>query len=245
MTTSTPRRTRTPWSCTEWPPTMAATRTSECSPSFFTSSSICSASSRVGAMMSARGPSSPTRSRMRAGSPRMYSTMGMTNAAVLPEPVSAMPMMSRLRCPIGMACIWIGVGFSYPASRIARIRRSSMLLSAHDRMGLAARPPLIRMSWSSRKMRQSRSDISAGVFSDQCRASSPSPARDTFSSMRRSASRICASSRSCSASRSRRSAPLISPSARASCASSCRRLSSSASMKRDDSRCVRMSMPAR
>lgn len=35
---------------------------------------------------------------------------GIKKAAVLPLPVSATPMMSRFCKPIGMACLWIGVG---------------------------------------------------------------------------------------------------------------------------------------
>lgn len=35
---------------------------------------------------------------------------GMRNAAVFPLPVSATPMISRFCRPIGMACLWMGVG---------------------------------------------------------------------------------------------------------------------------------------
>ena len=34
----------------------------------------------------------------------------MRKAAVLPDPVSATPMMSRFCKPIGIACRWMGVG---------------------------------------------------------------------------------------------------------------------------------------
>lgn len=60
-------------------------------------------------MIRARGPCSATLSRMPASSERMYAIIGMPNAAVLPEPVSAMPMMSRRSMPIGIA-FWRGRG---------------------------------------------------------------------------------------------------------------------------------------
>src|SRR5690625_6089410 len=77
-----------------------------------TDSSICSASSRVGVTIRARGerclrlswlPLSPLR-------------IGRTKAAVLPVPVCAHPMTSRAVVATGMACAWIGVGEVYPVS---------------------------------------------------------------------------------------------------------------------------------
>ena len=41
-----------------------------------------------------------------------YSTIGRPNAAVLPEPVWAWPMRSRPSSIGGIACSWIGLGFS-------------------------------------------------------------------------------------------------------------------------------------
>jgi hypothetical protein len=80
--------------------------------SLCSTSSICTASSRVGARISARvviGLARPDSSAMPA-------RIGKPNAAVLPEPVWAMPMMSR-RCSCGgMAFAWIGVGVSNPAA---------------------------------------------------------------------------------------------------------------------------------
>jgi hypothetical protein len=38
-------------------------------------------------------------------------------AAVFPEPVSAMPMISFLANPMGIACLWMGEGFSYPEDK--------------------------------------------------------------------------------------------------------------------------------
>lgn len=61
---------------------------------------ICCTSSRVGAMMSAMGPS-PSRS---SAWSRMCRNMGSTNASVLPLPVLAMPMQSRPLMMMGNAC---------------------------------------------------------------------------------------------------------------------------------------------
>lgn len=40
----------------------------------------------------------------------IQTSSGIRKAAVLPLPVSATPMMSRFCKPIGMACLWMGVG---------------------------------------------------------------------------------------------------------------------------------------
>jgi hypothetical protein len=40
------------------------------------------------------------------------STIGSPNAAVLPDPVCAWPMMSPPASSGGIACSWIGLGFS-------------------------------------------------------------------------------------------------------------------------------------
>ena len=63
--------------------------------------STWSASSRVGAMMSARTA--------RRGPGKRRSRMGSTNAAVLPVPVWARPMTSLPSRTGGMACFWMGV----------------------------------------------------------------------------------------------------------------------------------------
>lgn len=99
------------------------------------------------------GPSSPARSRIERGTPRMYSIMGITKAAVLPLPVSAMPITSRRFWPTGMACRWIGVGLSYPSSSIAFITCGITDDSLHDRSGLAARPPCARETGCTREPR--------------------------------------------------------------------------------------------
>ena len=69
-------------------------------------SAICSANSRVGANTSARSPF------LLWGLWWRRSTMGNTNAAVLPVPVAAQPMMSLPWRAWGMVCAWMGVGFS-------------------------------------------------------------------------------------------------------------------------------------
>eukprot|EP00001_Collodictyon_triciliatum_P109568 19238_3 len=48
----------------------------------------------------------------------MIWSIGIRNAAVLPEPVSAIPMRSRFCTPMGIHCI-IGKGFLYPALSMA------------------------------------------------------------------------------------------------------------------------------
>ena len=67
-------------------------------------SATCAASSRVGSNISDRG----MRARLRP-SARM-SIIGSTKLAVLPVPVCAMPMMSRIISTLGIADAWIGVG---------------------------------------------------------------------------------------------------------------------------------------
>ncbi len=63
---------------------------------------ICSASSRVGARISARTP--------RPGWVARRCRMGSMKAAVLPVPVWARPIRSRPARTGGMACCWMGVG---------------------------------------------------------------------------------------------------------------------------------------
>ena len=50
---------------------------------------------------------------VRLGPPSSRSMIGITNAAVLPVPVIARPMMSRPFSASGTACAWIGVGRWY------------------------------------------------------------------------------------------------------------------------------------
>jgi hypothetical protein len=60
-------------------------------------------SSRVGVRTSAWTSGTP-------GS--TYSIIGRPNAAVLPDPVWAWPITSRPASMWGMACSWMGLGFS-------------------------------------------------------------------------------------------------------------------------------------
>ena len=62
--------------------------------------------------MTAKGPSVATSSVI-TGCFMMYTSMGSTKAAVLPDPVSATPMTSRCCRPMGMAAIWMGEGLMY------------------------------------------------------------------------------------------------------------------------------------
>jgi len=45
----------------------------------------------------------------------IFCNIGIANAAVLPVPVCALPIISFLERSKGMACSWIGVGNSYPS----------------------------------------------------------------------------------------------------------------------------------
>src|SRR5690606_36490156 len=49
----------------------------------------------------------------------MRDRIGKAKAAVLPEPVCAMPRMSRPASCAGMACSWIGLGTTRPAAWVA------------------------------------------------------------------------------------------------------------------------------
>ena len=84
------------------PPNVPQTETGCPSASFWSSTTICWTSSRVGARMIAWGP------RPRASS---ISMSGMPNAAVLPVPVLAWPMTSRPSSALGMKAAWMGVGW--------------------------------------------------------------------------------------------------------------------------------------
>ncbi len=53
--------------------------------------------------------------------------MGTRNAAVFPDPVGAQAKISLFLSIKGIACIWIGVGTSYPLVRIFVISSSFML----------------------------------------------------------------------------------------------------------------------
>uniref|UniRef100_A0A147BU69 Putative secreted protein n=1 Tax=Ixodes ricinus TaxID=34613 RepID=A0A147BU69_IXORI len=88
----------------------ATVRISSILANLMVSSSICWASSRVGAMMMAYGPWSASSCLTILGREVIQTSRGSRKASVLPLPVSATPMMSRFWSPIGMACRWMGVG---------------------------------------------------------------------------------------------------------------------------------------
>ena len=95
--------------CLRWsaPPYTATERSGLRFVNFWASSSICEASSRVGAMMTARGlaaPGWPTVVPPAAGDESDEHT-GMRKAAVLPEPVGAHASTSRPPMSSGTACI--------------------------------------------------------------------------------------------------------------------------------------------
>ena len=74
-------------------------------------SATCMASSRVGVRTSAWTPRWVGSTAASSGSP---------NAAVLPVPVWATPVMSRPASSAGMACSWIAVGVVKPSVAAAR-----------------------------------------------------------------------------------------------------------------------------
>src|SRR5512133_3190120 len=105
----------TSWSrsCADWfpiptPPMTTAPRMWRAFPKRSSCSAIWSASSRVGARTSARGPGGAVRA-------ESLSMMGSRNAAVFPVPVAAAPITSLPASPGGMAWAWMGVGASNPA----------------------------------------------------------------------------------------------------------------------------------
>ena len=87
---------------------------------------------------------------------------GSRNAADFPEPVGARPIMSRIAMPIGIACIWIGRGSLNPLSAMFSLTAlDKPFTSSQFRIGSGHLPPLIRISLSSLKIRQSLSLISS------------------------------------------------------------------------------------
>ena len=106
------------------PPNTAAQRTASSAES---ASYVCSASSRVGARTSARGPlPAPLDGRRRASA-------GMPKASVLPLPVSAMPTTSFPESAGGHAQAWMGVG-SLKAENAPR-RRSGIGKASKETSG--------------------------------------------------------------------------------------------------------------
>ena len=87
----------------ESPPTTHAARKSVNLSSSCANLNVCSASSRVGESTTARAPAL-------SECCRSLCSMGMRNAAVLPEPVRAMATTSAPASATGMAFRWMGVG---------------------------------------------------------------------------------------------------------------------------------------
>jgi hypothetical protein len=89
------------------PPTSRIVLKSVPRPNSLTTFSVCKASSREGDMMM---PLAPTLAECCLS----FSIMGMTKAAVLPDPVRAMPTTSSPWRSSGTALRWIGVGTLKP-----------------------------------------------------------------------------------------------------------------------------------
>lgn len=80
---------------------------------FLMSLPICMHSSRVGVIMIEMGPSVSSN----GGWSSICLNIGNKNANVLPLPVFAIPIKSLPDIMAGIACAWIGVGFSKPNLR--------------------------------------------------------------------------------------------------------------------------------
>jgi len=98
---------------------------------------ICSASSRVGASISAMAPS-PGCSR---GCATMCVIAGSAKQRVLPEPVAARPMRSHPLSATGQHWLWIGVGARKFVASMSAVRNSGNAASRNVRTGLGAVPP--------------------------------------------------------------------------------------------------------
>mmetsp|Transcript_32020 Transcript_32020/g.107806 ORF Transcript_32020/g.107806 Transcript_32020/m.107806 type:complete len:244 (+) Transcript_32020:1238-1969(+) len=240
---STPWRNLKAWSSMEDPPTTTHVFMSMNCAHRATSAQICVASSRVGARTKANGPSSAKEAMRSFGSLEMYCSIGIAKAQVLPDPVSATPIMSRSSRPTGMAARWIGDGSLKPITSMACRISAAKPASAQLRSGIGARPPRTRMSKSSFMMRQSRSSMSSKDLSVQC--------SKRFPNARASTPCVCSAIFACSSSRSslrRASRSLRSffarPSASSAARSSPMRFSDNTSAKVCARRCSRMSRPA-
>uniref|UniRef100_A0A8R7VGZ5 Uncharacterized protein n=1 Tax=Triticum urartu TaxID=4572 RepID=A0A8R7VGZ5_TRIUA len=80
---------------------------------------VCLASSRDGQMIMPNGPS-PGTIGINISSCRATMMRGSTNTRVFPDPVKAMPIMSRPESTTGSPCTWMGVGCTMPFSRSIR-----------------------------------------------------------------------------------------------------------------------------
>mmetsp|Transcript_24391 Transcript_24391/g.52801 ORF Transcript_24391/g.52801 Transcript_24391/m.52801 type:complete len:495 (-) Transcript_24391:161-1645(-) len=109
-----------------------------------TFSYVCLASSLLGQRISPRGPSFPSRG-MLSSSSRANMTMGRAKVSVFPDPVNAMPMMSRPESSAGMPCTWMGVGRVMPLALSASSMAGGIFMSAKLFRGGGQSSPSTRM----------------------------------------------------------------------------------------------------
>src|SRR3989454_7679253 len=95
-------------------------------PSWWASASICTTSSRVGAMTSTRGAAAPPGTG-RSGVRSRRVNAAIRNAAVLPVPVCDWPATSLPLRASGKVASWIGVAATKPASRMPCMTGSGRL----------------------------------------------------------------------------------------------------------------------
>lgn len=131
------------------------------------SSYICSANYLDGTRTIAWGPLSELVPLIR-GRFSTWCRTGIKNPRVFPSPVGAIATISLFSNPIGIDCIWIGLGFeNLSLLKFFTNSGDSSENSSHSRNGLATLPPLINIYISSRKILQSRSVISSIFLSFQ------------------------------------------------------------------------------
>mmetsp|Transcript_11956 Transcript_11956/g.25700 ORF Transcript_11956/g.25700 Transcript_11956/m.25700 type:complete len:222 (-) Transcript_11956:596-1261(-) len=116
------------------------------------------ASSREGQMMRPTGPSLRM-SGMRISSCSAIMIMGSVKTSVLPEPVKAMPIMSRPASATGRPWIWMGVGFLMPLASSTRSTAGGNFMSLKFAMGGGTSLPSIAMRKVSRICCRASSDI--------------------------------------------------------------------------------------
>mmetsp|Transcript_3782 Transcript_3782/g.8296 ORF Transcript_3782/g.8296 Transcript_3782/m.8296 type:complete len:249 (-) Transcript_3782:402-1148(-) len=139
---SAPRRRSSRCSFLEAPPYTPATATPHALENLRASVSVCWHSSRVGASTTPMGPSFSSSS----GWSRMCASIGRRNAAVLPDPVLAMPSTSLPLSAVGSAWHWIGVGAVYPCRSISLRRSSPSPHCANVLIGRGTSSPMTRTS---------------------------------------------------------------------------------------------------
>ena len=118
--------------------------------------SICIASSRVGARTRIDGPW--------RGSTREASTLrkpGTRKPKVLPEPVLATPITSRFAIAAGHVCAWMTEGASKPACAIAPMIGPGRAAAWKVRKGGGARPYTLTSFFAQKAAVASQSGLSA------------------------------------------------------------------------------------